>query len=815
MSGTSGERGDPPVIPEYRLRLDVDFAGRKWNGSVLFEPPAGTKALTLDSEGLTISSVYAGDSPLDFRVDADRRVLELPKLLPGPITVEFSGVASEKILIGFYRSRQNGGYILTAQGEPNGTHRIFPCLDRPDRKSRIILTVRTGNDLRVIANTREDAVHDVAGGREWIFAPTPTMPVYLFYLGIGQFDLLEDKSGRVLFRVFTPPGRAESGRFALESVGRILTAYEQYYGIPYPLPKLDLVSVSETSFGAMENWGAITFQETRLLIDEHSTSFARRDVFETISHEVAHQWFGNLVTMMGWNEIWLNESLAAFLETKIAEIVDPELDARSDFYLRIAGAGLALEGDSLDCTHPVRAAADRPEEVSQIFDEISYGKGSTLLAMLESYLGEETFRHGLEDYLNRYCYSNASTADLWEALGRASSKPVGPLIDPWLDRAGLPVIRAELHGGTLELAQRRFSYHGPVEESETWPIPMTIDVDGRRERLQFDSRTRSVPVPPESTIHLNPDATGFYRVFYDPTLRERLLRALPDRPATDRWIFLEDLAAFLTAGEIDWMTWSNAVHALGTTPDRLIVESLGGTLATGANLFPRSAPAQDLARWFFGLHSKRLGTSRIPGEPSPNGVLRERINSLRVRIDPGYARSLSELFLEWERLSPDIRPAVAVARARTEGAGGYRELRRALEGDPRERDQLTLEQALAWSSEPDLVLETVERASTGAVNRGIVHIVLRNAAANPVAREELWGWLQSRLPRLDELFRASGLLSLALERTVPLLGIGRGDEVREFFRTHAYPEGARGLAKGLERLRIWERLGPTLSALPP
>jgi tricorn protease interacting factor F2/3 len=815
VRGTSAERVEPPVIPEYRVRLEVDFSGRKWNGTVAFEPPAGTDSLTLDSEGLTVSAVRAGTAPLEFRVDEELRALVLPKLDPGPITVEFQGVVSEKVLIGFYRSRQNGGYILTTQGEPNGAHRIFPCLDRPDRKSRFLLTVRTAADLQVISNTREDSVHDVDGGREWTFAPTPTMSAYLVYLGVGHFDHLEDRSGRVAFRVFTPPGQAESGRFALESVRRILAAYEEYYGIPYPLPKLDLVAVSEASFGAMENWGAMTFQETRLLVDEHSTSFARRDVFETISHEVAHQWFGNLVTMRGWNEIWLNESLAAFLETKIAEDVDPTLDARSDFFLRVAGAGPAFEGDSLDCTHPVRAAADRPEEVSQIFDEISYGKGSTLLAMLESYLGEETFRRGLTDYLNRYCYSNASTADLWDALGRAAGRPIGPLIDPWLDRAGLPVVTAELRGGNLELAQRRFSYHRHVEESEVWPIPMTIDVDGRRERLQFDTRTRSVPVPPDATIHLNPDAAGFYRVRYDPTLTERLVRALPARPATDRWIFLEDLATFLLAGDVDWSTWSNAVRALGLGSDRLVVEAIAGTLASGAIFFPDSTRVQDLARWFFAAQSDRLGTTRVPGEPSPVGVLRERVASLRVRIDRGYARSLSELFVEWDRVSPDLRPAVAVARARTEGAEGYRELRRALEGDPRERDQLTLEQALAWSSEPDLVLETVERASTGAINRGIVHIVLRNATANPVARGALWEWLQSRLPRLDELFRGAGLLSLALERSVPILGIGRGDEVREYFRTHPYPEGARGLAKGLERLQILERFAPRVNGPSP
>jgi tricorn protease interacting factor F2/3 len=809
---TSEQHGDPPVIPEYRLRLHVDFAGQKWTGSVSFDPPNGVTSLELDAHDLTVTGVHAGSAPMDFFVDPVRRKLTLPGLRPGPITVDFSGVVSAHGLIGFYRSRQNGGYILTSQGEPNGTQQIFPCLDRPDRKSRILLTVTTAPDLEVISNTREDSVKAVPGGREWTFAPTPTMSVYLFYLGIGHFDRIEDRSGRVTFRLFAPPGRAESGRFALDSVKKILAAYEEYYGIPYPLPKLDLIAISEASFGAMENWGAITFQETRLLLDENSTSFARRDVFETISHEVAHQWFGNLVTMKGWNEIWLNESLAAFLETKIAEKIDPAMDARADFYLRVAGAEAAIEGDSLDATHPVRADATAPEEVSQIFDEITYGKGSTLLAMLEANLGEATFRRGLTDYLNRFCYSNASTADLWSALSRAAGQPVAAMIDPWLDRPGLPLITATEGSGKVDLTQRRFSYHGPVE-SEPWPIPMRVEINGTVERVAFDRGTLSIAVPPDATVHLNSDASGFYRVKYDAGMRDRLLRALPHRPATDRWIFLEDLFTLVATGEEEWPTWVRAVRHLGHTSDRLVVELLSGVLATTSLFFLDSPSVQDLARWFFSVQTERLTPKSLPGEPSAAGVLRERVNSGRVRIDRGYARDLSELFLDWERISPDLRPAVAVARARTEGATGYRELRRALEGDPRERDQLTLEQALAWSSEPELVLETAERASSGQVNRGIVHLVLRNASANPVARAQMWAWFRERTPRLAEFFRGSGLLTLTLERTIPMLGLGRGDEVRAYFAEQPFPEGARGIAKGLERLRILERMAPRLAAM--
>ncbi|MGA8302507.1 MAG: M1 family metallopeptidase [Thermoplasmata archaeon] len=794
------------------MRLEIDFARLRWKGTVSFDLPEDTRSITLDSDKLRIASVRSSDRPVEFSVDAGARKLVVPALTAGPVTVEFSGTASEIALVGLYRSRQGEGYILTSQCEPNGAQRIFPCLDRPDRKSRVELTVSTAAHLAVIANSAEESVREVGGQREWKFAPTPLMSPYLFYLGVGTFDCLEDATGRVRLRVYTPPGKGASGQFALESVRRILAAYEEYYGIPYPLPKLDLIAVAESAFGGMENWGAIAFRDTRLLLDDRSSSYDRRETFTTISHEVAHQWFGNLVTMTAWTDIWLSESLASFLETKISEAVDPDLDSRVDFFLRTEGTGAALEGDSLDATHPVRAPVAHPEEISQIFDEISYGKGASLLAMLESYIGEERFRRGLTDYLRQFGFGNATTADLWTALSRAADEPVGPLIDPWLDRPGLPSISARLTERGLELTQRRFSYHG-TPESDPWPIPMEIDVNGRRERIRFDARSDSISVPPGATVHLNAGGVGFYRVLYDRTLRERLLRALPNRPATDRWTFLEDLGAYFASGEVDWGTYADAVRTLGETSDRLVVELLSGTLGALALFYPDAGPVVDLARWFYGVHSTRLGTRRRPGESSSVGVLRERISSGRVRVDPGFARELSELFVGWERVEPDLRPAVAIARARSEGTAGYRELRRALELDQPESDQLVLEQALAWSSAPELVLETLDRASSGAVNRGVVNVVIRNAAANPAGRAVLWPWLQSHLPQLDELFRGAGLLSPTLESAIPILGLGRGDEVPEFFRTHSFPEGDRGIGKGLERLSILERLAPMFATL--
>ena len=804
---------DAPQILDYRLALDVDFEGLRWSGSVAFDPPPGTGSLTLNSDGLEIRAVRRGDRGLPYRLVPELQELAIEELTgAGPVSVEFSGVAGQQQLIGLCRSRSGDSYVLTSQCEPVGARKIFPCIDRPDRKARIHLSVVTRAGVEVVTNTSVSSVTEEHGRRRWTFAPTPAMATYLFYLGIGRFDRIEDRSGRVIIGVMTPPGRAESGRYALGAATRILAAYESYYGIPYPLPKLDLVAVSEHAFGAMENWGAITFRDMRLLIDATSGSFERRDVFETISHEIAHMWFGDLVTMAWWSDVWLNESFASFLETKITDRIEPSIDARCDFLLRREGMGWALDGDSLASTHPVRTRVERPEEISQIFDEISYGKGSSILAMLEAYLGEDVFRTGVTRYLNRFCYANARTEDLWDALEVAAREPVRALVEPWVDRPGLPVISARLGPNGIELAQREFNYAG-ARDAPPWPIPMAIDVGGKRSRLRFDGSTHTLPSPDGAVVHLNPGATGFYRTLYDPPLYERLLADLPRRPGEDAWIVLEDLQAFLVSGDVEWPTFDRSIRALGTSSDRLVITTITGAVGMLAHAFPDLPKVAALGDWFLTTQLDRIGVDRAAGEPVQSGILRERLAFMRARVDLPFARSIAGRFSEWDRLDPDLRSAVAVARARVGGTDGYHDLRRALVERLRpEAETLRLERALGWTSEPELLRETLDLGLSGSINRGHVQSVVLQAAQNPLGRAVTWSWITEKLPRLNDLFRGSGFLSTFLEYSIPYLGLGRSEAVRVYFAGHPVPEGTRGLAKGLERLALLERLKSRLPA---
>ncbi len=796
------------TISQYDLALEVDFDAGRWQGRVTFPPPEGPAGLELDCEALEIRAVHGPGGPVPFQHDPRAGRLHLPPSngSSGPLSVDFAGQVVPGLLVGLYRCAHAEGTVLTSQCEPVGARRIFPCVDEPDRKARIRLTVRTRPDLEVISNTPAERIREPDGAKEWVFAPTPPMSTYLFYLAIGRFDRAETRAGPVTVRVLGPPGRGRAGEFAVQAGGRILEGYEEYFRIPYPLPKLDMVAVADHAFGAMENWGAISYRDMRLLVDPTADTFTRRDVFETVAHEIAHQWFGNLVTMASWDDIWLNESFAALMETRITQRLAPELDPLTDFYLRVAGAAAAFEGDSLRSTHPVRAHVSRPEEIGQIFDEISYGKGSSFLAMLEGYLGPEKFRAGVVDYLGRFRYGNARTEDLWDALASQSGQPVAEIAGPWIDRPGHPVISARREGSRLHLTQSRYCLTPLPATEPPWPIPLVVDVDGERRSLVFRERTLELPVPPGSAVHLNPGAVGFYRVRYEGELFDRLLEVLPTRPPTDRWSVVKDLASFLYSGDSDWATFRRALDALGATDSLLLTDTFSTVLMALHRTFPTSASVSDATRAYLAERVTSVGIRRRPGEPTDHGILRERLCSHRVRADEAFARDLAELFEEWPRLDPDLRPAVAVARARTGGAAAWGDLRRALARTVTEGERVELSRALAWTGEPAQLESTLDLLLTGEIIRGHSYQVLPQATANPAGRDVVWPWLTRHLEELATGYHGTGYLSLVLERTIPWVGLGRADEVRAFFGAHPFPEGSRGVMKGLERLEIAERL---------
>ena len=338
----------------------------------------------------------------------------------------------------------------------------------------------------MISNSAVKSKNDTADGRvRHRFHPTPRMSTYLLFIGIGRFEEVKLSSQGLEVIAAARPKQAHKSKFILGIASAVLKDYSQYFGIAYPLEKLHLIALPEYHTGAMENWGAITSRESYVLVGERSGVSSRKRAALVITHEIAHQWFGDLVTMKWWNDLWLNESFATFMEHKMMSRARPEWDVWADF-LRFE-TFRSMNQDALRNTHPIEVRVDTPDEIGQAFDAISYGKGANVIRMIESYIGEENFRKGVSDYLHKFSYSNARGKDLWKSLESSSGQPVSRIMGAWVRKPGYPLVKVMTSRGRVTLSQSRFSLEN-VPTRETWPIPVTFEVNGNHGGLLLEKK---------------------------------------------------------------------------------------------------------------------------------------------------------------------------------------------------------------------------------------------------------------------------------------------------------------------------------------
>jgi tricorn protease interacting factor F2/3 len=797
----------PPRVPtrEYQLDLDVNFRNLTFRGHVAFLPEPGDAELVLDAVDLTIESVTSHGTDVPFELGPERQELRIHRRPAenGPVEIGFAGKAITQGLVGLYRTQYGSEYALTTQFAATEARRLFPCWDRPDRKAVFRVSVTVDRDIEVIFNTPVEDVRASAERKTIRFAPTPRMSTYLLYLGVGHFDSIRRRVGGVDLAVFAPMGLASKGEWALDLAGAVLAEYARYYGIPYPLPKLDLIAVPDFWAGAMENWGAITFSESNLFVDQTTSTLLRRTVAETVAHEIAHMWFGNLVTMSWWSDLWLNESFATFMSFRIVDRVRPELGIWSDFLPRWTAA--AFQGDSLAHTHPIFVEVREPDQINQIFDEISYGKGASVLRMLERYLGEEVFRSGINAYLKRFQYANAQTDDLWRCLEEASGQPVRRMMDAWVRKPGVPVLYAHHANGGLVVEQKRFALSGH-HLPDVWPVPVVARIDGTERRFLLDEARGEVSMASREPALLNVGANGFYRVLYDLATYDRWLEALGRLPAFDQWGIVHDLAPFVLSGDLSLELYLRFVVCGGRLESSLVVQQFARGLNTLYIALPDHSEFRAAYRGFLRSQTERLGLARQRGEPELDGLLREDLLVQRVWLDPGFAATLAERYPECDQSDPDARTAILVAFARVEGARARDLLRARLRAAETEAEILRLVQALTAFTDPKLVEETLALCEGSSLRLSLVPYVVLGATRNPNAREQTWQWFRKNLDAIAVRFRGSGWTSRLLENVIPRLGLDRKAEVTEFFRSRPVVEGDRGVEKGLELLEIFHAL---------
>ena len=509
----------------YKLNFEPNFQNFTFKGkeTIKVNLKKNVKKIVLNSAELKINELSIitkkGEISSKFKLNPNKEELyiDFNDKISGEIEIkiDFEGIHNDK-MSGFYRSLHkfdNKIYnMVTTQFEAVDARRAFPCFDEPKAKATFDIELLVPTGLQTISNMPIKQKKKKIGKNLFIFDTTPIMSTYLLYLGVGDFDYLEDNLRKTKMRVITPKGKRNQGKIALDLAKKFLNYYENYFKIPFPLPKIDFIAIPDFASGAMENWGAITFREIDLLFDEKNSSKTNlHRIAEVIAHELAHQWFGNLVTMKWWNDLWLNESFATFMATKAVNDIFPEWEFENNFILDSVNSGMRL--DSLKSSHPINVKVTNPSEVNEIFDEISYDKGGSILRMLEDYIGKENFRNGLNIYLNRHKYGNTETNDLWKSLTETSKKPIKEIMDTWIQQVGYPIIETNLEDLKLTLNQKRFLSMGNSSGKESWMIPLSIRTEDKfisdimktnNYKLNIDNNTK--------WLKINFGQKGFYRV---------------------------------------------------------------------------------------------------------------------------------------------------------------------------------------------------------------------------------------------------------------------------------------------------------------
>ena len=842
---------DAVVLPEtarpskYRIKLQPDLKNFTFDGeqSVDLLILEATSTIVLNSIDLEISNttLHANGTTLTSKSvtidkDAETATLEFGETIqPGDARLEmvFTGELNDK-LMGFYRSEytsQDGEtrYLATTQFEPTDARRAFPCWDEPAKKATFEVTLVFSDEYQAVSNTPvvEEAVPG-PGLKSVRFAETPIMSTYLLVFIVGNLTSIEERAdGGTTVGVWTTPGKEDQASFALDTSVKLLSYFNEYFGIPYPLPKLDHIAIPDFAAGAMENWGAVTYRETALLVDpDNSSAGTRQRVAEVIAHEMAHMWFGDLVTMEWWDDLWLNESFASWMGNKAVDWLFPEWEMWTQFVNMDTNRALSLDG--LKNSHPIEQAVKNPAEVSQLFDAISYSKGASVIRMLENFLGEESFRKGLNRYLSSHMYDNARTEDLWSALETESGRPVTAIMDSWVKQMGYPVLQVESDrtGGqtTLSVTQERFVYDrflGDGEpdsdsDNEVWRVPVSASQGSEESAVTvMDGRQTQIDVPGSSDgwVKLNPLQTGFFRVNYSTEDWQRLVPAIEslELHATDRLGVQNDAYALSRAGLLPVTQFLSLAQAYKNEGDASVWSDLASNLRDIEQLISDEAihPAyQGFAREIFGPAARKIGWEPKSGEGHLDALLRSTVLSQAGSYhDPDVTAQASERFQKYlqdrETLAPNLRGVVFALAAQSGGKDVYDQIW-GLEGETDlAEEKIRLLMSLTRFQRPELLNSTLADSLSAKVRSQDSITLVAGVAANPKGRDLAWEFVKDNWAEFDRRYGGGGF---GLMRLVSICSHfnsqEKADEVDSFFAEHPAPAAERTIRQALERVRL-------------
>ncbi len=765
----------------YRLTLEPDMSTFKTHGeeTVAMEVNEPTDALTLNASKLAIeeASLVVGKKRLvaekiEFNKEDERVTFLFSEQFSGQVklNVKFTADNNDK-LYGFYRSTYKEGdqtkHILTTQFESADARSAFPCIDEPEAKATLDVTLRIDEGLDAISNMPEKNVRRLdgilSGKKEVTFERTPKMSTYLLYMGVGRFNRRIENDETPALGLITTPAAQFDSKLPLEYARKFLKFYEHYFEIKFPLPKIDLIAIPDFSAGAMENWGAITFRETSLLSDESASQAARMYTADVIAHELAHQWFGNLVTMKWWNDLWLNESFATMMRSKAVDSVFPKWQESLKYVPDNFGEAFAI--DSLASTHPIEVEINNVAESEGIFDAISYQKGGSVLHMLEDYVGAENFRQGLIDYLKANAHSNATKSDLWDALSKHSNgaaKDIKRVAQAWIEKPGHPIIYVERRpDGKLLLRQKRFMFSGAVRD--VWPIPIHYKTNKSEGFILLDEEERLINEGGD-WIKLNYGQHGFYRVNYDDVLLDGVGKAVLDDKLSslDAWGVENDLFAFTRAGSVSVKKYLGFMERFLMSQEYPLVENTLGHVSKleinsyGMEISPTLLDIKSrLARPLV----EKLGWNKKDGETTLDtrlrGVAISALGAVGDADTVNKARELFQVSCSGQQIDNDLLLVVYDAVACNGDSATYKQLvERYRNSDTADETRASL-YALGSFKDKKLLLEALDFAHSSEVRPQDSYGMTSSIAVNPAGAGLLWEWTKKNWSMLKERYSGS------------------------------------------------------------
>jgi puromycin-sensitive aminopeptidase len=831
------------VVPSrYDLVLEPDLGTATFSGAMdvavrVTEPVTEVvlNALDLEIEPGWLSSNGRRVDVQKVRLDeeAERAHLELQSPAePGEwmLHLDFRGTLNDK-LVGFYRSTYKDGdhhssVIATTHFEATDARRAFPCWDEPDLKAVFGVTLVVDDGLSAISNGPEVGREQLDGRSRVRFADTMPMSTYLVAFVVGKLELTEplDVDG-VPTRIVHPPGKGDLTAFALDVGAHSLRFYGDYYGIAYPDQKVDHVAIPDFGGGAMENLGCIIYRESALLIDpDNATIDEERDVAETVAHELAHMWFGDLVTMRWWNGIWLNEAFATFMSQLAVDDYRPDWEVWNT-YARYKTH--ALDVDSLESTRSIEYPVHSPDDANGMFDTLTYLKGGAILRMLEQYLGADRFRDGIRRYLAKHAHGNTETHDLWDALEEETGEPVRRIMDAWIFQGGHPSIMVAVEDGVVRFVQKRFLQSGRADET-TWPTPLLVrQTAGGRSKTDtvlVEAEGTTLPLlAPDAVVLANAGGHSFVRVWYDDELRDRLLGVLGDElSALERYGLIDDAWAAVWAGTASAESFLRLAQGFADETDvptwQLILTGLGwfDRFVEGEPRERLRAFVRDLVRP--GL--ERLGWEQRGGEPDLTRQLRgELLRSLAVLgRDPEAQAQARELELEASsgaHVDAHLTAAAVHIVATTGGADEYERYRDLAKKRATPQEQLRYLYALAAFQDPELMDRTLAACLTDDMRTQDAPYLLARALMNRDLGERVWAFVREHWEEENTRYPESSIIGLA--SCVRYLTTPEAEtDVAAFFADHEIPQAKLMLQQTLERQRnavaLRKRVTPELNA---